>query len=160
MLLFCHVAFYYCIIKCIIPSSVFVFFFSWLYCVFMCINLVDPTLGILPNVSVIPGVRVCALGLHRGSQHHAVHGHIHLPQGLDLHRASTVLKRPLQVYLHFIKGYSDHITLKSLCYFLYSYTPPFLGLHWNPRHLWSPWTLTGKEWVLLLFLHSSYYFFS
>lgn len=31
---------------------------------------------------MIPGVRVCALGLHRGSQHHAVHGHIHLPQGL------------------------------------------------------------------------------
>lgn len=29
-----------------------------------------------------PGVRVCAFGLHRGSQHHAVHGHIHLPQGL------------------------------------------------------------------------------
>ena len=27
---------------------------------------------------------VCALGLHRGSQHHAVHGHIHLLQGLVL----------------------------------------------------------------------------
>ncbi|CAG14047.1 unnamed protein product, partial [Tetraodon nigroviridis] len=33
----------------------------------------------------IPGVRVCALGLHRGSQHHAVHGHIHLPHGFVLH---------------------------------------------------------------------------
>ena len=33
----------------------------------------------------IPEVGVCALGLHRGSQHHAVHGHIHLPHGLVLH---------------------------------------------------------------------------
>ena len=39
----------------------------------------------LPLSSEIPGVRVCALGLHRGSQHHAVHGHIHLPQGLGRH---------------------------------------------------------------------------
>lgn len=39
----------------------------------------------LPGVLMIPGVRVCALGLHRGSQHHAVHGHIHLPQGLFHH---------------------------------------------------------------------------
>ena len=37
-----------------------------------------------PLSSEIPGVRVCALGLHRGSQHHAVHGHIHLLQGLVL----------------------------------------------------------------------------
>ena len=33
-------------------------------------------------------MRVCAFGLHRGSQHHAVHGHIHLPQGL-CHRGTT-----------------------------------------------------------------------
>lgn len=41
-----------------------------------------------------PGVRVCAFGLHRGSQHHAVHGHIHLPQGL-CHRgaAGAMLQR-------------------------------------------------------------------
>lgn len=39
----------------------------------------------LPGILMIPGVRVCALGLHRGSQHHAVHGHIHLPQGLFHH---------------------------------------------------------------------------
>lgn len=36
----------------------------------------------------LPSVRVCAFGLHRGSQHHAVHGHIHLPQGL-CHRGTT-----------------------------------------------------------------------
>lgn len=39
-------------------------------------------LGFTQRSSEIPDARVCALGLHRGSQHHAVHGHIHLPQGL------------------------------------------------------------------------------
>jgi len=43
-----------------------------------------------PGVSSeIPDVRVCALGLHRGSRHHAVHGHIHLPQGLALQDHSS-----------------------------------------------------------------------
>lgn len=56
--------------------------------------------------SVIPGVRVCALGLHRGSQHHAVHGHIHLPQGLGLHEESPSTEAIWWTSVHFIWGFS------------------------------------------------------
>jgi len=59
-------------------------------------------------------------------------------------------QRPSLINLQFSKGYLDHITLKSLCLFLVFLHSPGLGLHWNLRCLWSPWTWWRKSELLLL----------
>ncbi len=56
---------------------------------------------------LFPEVSVCALGLHCGGQHHAVHGHIHLLHGLHQHEDHPFIIHDLSVHLsiHVISSY-------------------------------------------------------